>query len=79
MDLIANCKYCFYDWSCYAVTAFESTCVQLEVTASLLNNLHYNKEKNKIFKGYSWLCIAAKVSSHYSALYMELFGRSQSI
>ncbi len=34
---------------------------------SLVNNLHYKKEK-KIFKGYSRLCIAAKVSSLYSAL-----------
>ncbi len=34
---------------------------------SLVNNLHYKKEK-KIFKGYSQLRIAAKVSSFYSAL-----------
>ncbi len=34
---------------------------------SLVINLHYKKEKN-IFKGYSRLCIAAKVSSLYSAL-----------
>ncbi len=34
---------------------------------SLVNNLPYKKKK-KIFKGYSRLCIAAKVSSLYSDL-----------
>ncbi len=55
--------YWFYDWLCYGIK------VHMHQTRSdsLVNNLHYKKEKI-IFKGYSRLCIATKVSSLYNAL-----------
>ncbi len=54
-----------------------ATCYGIQVhmsptrSNSLVNNLHYKKKKKKniyIFSVYSRLCIAAKVSSLYSAL-----------
>ncbi len=62
-----NCKllgYWFYDWSCYGIQIHTHP----TRSASLVNNLHYKKEKKKSLKGYSRLCIAAKVSSLYSSV-----------